>query len=141
MKMGSDKKIAVGWLLLVCSQWLHAAPVKLEYLKAGSLTYSNVTVMRVTETDLYFSHDKGMANTKLKYLEPELQKKFDFNPQLATEIERRQTREDSLFQGAVASNLASNAVAVIRAAAAPEDSLADAVSDKSILGKPGPGLQ
>jgi len=132
--------ILLGWLLAVSGPLL-AADIKLPTLKAGSQLYSNVTVIRVTETDLYFSHDKGVSNVKLKYLDPELQKKFEYDPDAGTQAERQQIRDDSLFQGSLASNLVATAEKTARAAASSEDSLADSVSDKSLLGKPGPALQ
>jgi thiol-disulfide isomerase/thioredoxin len=127
--------------LLFFAAHLRAAPVKLDSLKAGSQTFSNITVIRVTDTDLYFSHDKGISNLKLKYLDRDLQKKFDYDPGAAADAERQQTQNDSLFQGSVAATLSARAESNARAAASSEDNLADPVSDKSLLGKPGPALQ
>lgn len=125
---------------LFCASSSRAATEKLDYLKSGSQTYSNVTVLRITDTDVYFSHDKGFANAKLKYLDPEIQKKFDYNPDVANQAERQQTRDDSLFQVVVASNIVARAEKDAHTNA-PEENLVDPVSDKSLVGKPGPVLQ
>ena len=39
-------------------------------LKVGSEVYSNVTVTKVTDTDIYFTYAGGMANVKLSKLDP-----------------------------------------------------------------------
>ncbi len=44
----------------------------LPVLKAGNDSYTNVTVFKVTATDIYFTSDKGLANAKLKDLDPKL---------------------------------------------------------------------
>ncbi len=62
----------------------------LPVLKAGVLTYSNVTVFKVTATDIYFTSVRGMANAKLKDLDPDLQKHFNFNPTNSVAIEQKQ---------------------------------------------------
>ena len=124
----------------LCATRAHAAPEKLEYLKSGSQVYSNVTVLRITDTDVYFSHEKGFANAKLKYLEPEVQKQFDYDPDVASQAERQQNRNDSLFQVVLASNIVARAEKDARTNA-PEENVIDPVSDKSPVGKPGPGLE
>jgi len=127
---------------LICGATaLQAAPEKLDYLKSGSQVYSNVMVTRVTDTDVYFSYDKGFANVKLKYLDPEFQKKFDYDPEAAGLAERQQARGETLFEGVVASNLAAHVEKDVRSTNAPPDNLVDSVSDKSLVGKPGPSLQ
>ena len=136
------RKLLGCFLALICSPIsLHATPEKLDYLKYGSQIYSNVTVLRVTDTDVYFSYDKGFANVKLKYLDPEFQKKFDYDPDAAGLAERQQTRSEVLFQGVVASNIAAHVEKEVRSTNAPPENLLDSVSDKSLLGKPGPSLQ
>ncbi|HTQ50786.1 MAG TPA: hypothetical protein VMJ12_08740 [Candidatus Acidoferrales bacterium] len=56
---------------------------KLPVLTAGGETYSNVTVIKVSATDIYFISDKGLANTKLKNLSPAWQQHFHYNPAAA----------------------------------------------------------
>ena len=53
---------------------------KLARLKVGSEIYTDVTVTSVTATDIYFSHRLGLGNAKLKNLDPELQKRFHYDP-------------------------------------------------------------
>ena len=139
---GLQRRSMVFGLLLVFAASALSAPSKLDSLKVGSLTYSNVTVLRVTETDVYFTHDKGVANAKLKFLEPELQKAFEYNPEAAARAERLQSQEASLFQRSFTSNAPPEVEKEkpFRPPHSSEDSLADPVSDKSLLGKPGPLL-
>jgi len=46
------------------------ADEKLPVLQAGGEVYSNVTVTAVSATDVFFTHDQGMGNAKLKDLSP-----------------------------------------------------------------------
>jgi protein disulfide-isomerase len=62
---------------------------KFPRLKAGADTYTNVTVTRVTASDISFIHAGGIANVKLKDLPPELQKQFHYDPKLAQAAERK----------------------------------------------------
>ena len=57
------------------------ADEQLPVLQVGTDIYSNVTVLSVSTTDVYFTynHGKGMANAKLKNLSPDLQKHFHYN--------------------------------------------------------------
>jgi thiol-disulfide isomerase/thioredoxin len=61
---------------LVC---VGRADEKFPVLQAGDCTYSNVTVIKVTATDVFFDHASGMANVKIKTLSPKLQKHFNFD--------------------------------------------------------------
>jgi len=67
-------------LLLTCLGLNGATDEKLPVLKVGTQVYSNVTITAVTATDIYFSYSKGVANAKLKNLDPALQKHFNFDP-------------------------------------------------------------
>ena len=86
----------VGLLLAGCS--LLAAPFKMESLSVGSTTFSNVTVLGANATDLFFTYNRGIMNVKLRYLDPDLQKRFDYDPDLAASIEKRQAAEDLVFR-------------------------------------------
>jgi len=129
-------------MVVFCVAPALSAPSKLDSMKVGSLTYSNVTVLRVTDTDIYFTHDYGIANAKLKYLESELQRAFDYNPETAARAERLQKQEDSLFLRSFITNALPEVEKEkpFRPPLSSEDSLTDPVSDKSLLGKPGPVL-
>jgi len=63
------------------------ADEKLPVLRAGSLTYSNITVTKVSATDVFFNYSGGMGNVKLKNLLPELQQHFKYDPKKASEVE------------------------------------------------------
>jgi len=66
------------------------ADEKLPLLKAGSQTYSNVTVTTVSATDIYFISSQGMGNAKLKDLDPALQKQFHYDPARVQAMEQKQ---------------------------------------------------
>lgn len=63
------------------------ADEKLSVLKVGSETYSNVTVIKVSPTDVYFVSDKGLANAKLKDLSLAMQKHFHYDPAKAAALQ------------------------------------------------------
>ena len=88
--------------ILVFTFSLRAADEKLATLKVGEDTYKNVTVTRVTATDIYFSHASGIANAKLKNLEPELQKRFKFDPAKADKAEEQKRTAAAEFAQEVA---------------------------------------
>jgi thiol-disulfide isomerase/thioredoxin len=78
-------------------------------LHVGSETYSNVTVTSVTATDIYFNHARGMGNAKLKDLDPELQKHFQFDRTKAGEAEKQQHQDSWRYLGEVSTRKASAA--------------------------------
>jgi thiol-disulfide isomerase/thioredoxin len=69
------------------------ADEKLPVLRVGSDTYSNVLVTSVSVTDIYFTSDMGMANAKLKDLDPEMQKHFHYDPAKADAAEKKQAAD------------------------------------------------
>jgi protein disulfide-isomerase len=87
-------------LLGAVSVW---ADEKLPVLKAGNDIYSNVTVLTITATDVYFTYNngKGMANAKLKSLNPELQKHFHYNPVKAGEAEQEQAQANAEYHAKI----------------------------------------
>jgi cytochrome c biogenesis protein CcmG, thiol:disulfide interchange protein DsbE len=122
-----------------------AATLTLDYLKVGLVSYTNVTVLGANATDLYFTHAQGIANVKLKYLSPELQKRFNFDPQAAAEAEKKQSEADQLYQASEAKSFYDRSRAAAEAAEkvlpTSEDSLADPISNNSLLGKAAPVLE
>jgi thiol-disulfide isomerase/thioredoxin len=121
-----------------------AAPVQLDILTVGSKTYSNITVIGFNTTDLYFTEKGSIWNVKLKHLNPDLQKRFSYDPVAAAEAERKQAEEDKLYQKALADDIAAEyekAHPTEKATNAPPKKLADPISDKSLLGKPAPALK
>jgi cytochrome c biogenesis protein CcmG, thiol:disulfide interchange protein DsbE len=137
--------LAVAGLILIAS-CLHGETFKLDYMRVGSITYSNVTVMGANATDLYFTHDKGMSNVKLKYLQPELQKRLNYDPKAAGEAEKKQAELDVMYQEGLAAKLQAAVLAEQAARAAREaqhtyeESLADSISEESLLGKQAPSF-
>lgn len=135
------------WLAFLAILILSSAvgqPVKLDTLKIGTTTYSNVVVLGANATDLYFSHSHGFANVKLKYIAPDLQKRFQYDPKAAEEAERRQAENEILYQTTLARTSTAqpgNSPATRKASVGTETGLADPLSDKSLLGKPWPALQ
>jgi cytochrome c biogenesis protein CcmG, thiol:disulfide interchange protein DsbE len=141
---GEVKRLfVVLWLLLAWTA--PAAPVKLNSLGACGYIYRHVTVLTFNTTHVYFAHDGGITCVKLKYLEPALQKRFDYDPEAATRAENQQAADDQLYQATVVSNLIAQArqaaLAARRAAATSEDSLADPVSNQSLIGKLAPAIK
>jgi cytochrome c biogenesis protein CcmG/thiol:disulfide interchange protein DsbE len=91
-------RIAIAILLnLLGMASIAIADEKMPVLKAGNDTYTNVTVFKVTVTDIYFTSDKGMANVKLKDLDRDLQKHFNFNPTNAVAIEQKQKADNAEY--------------------------------------------
>jgi thiol-disulfide isomerase/thioredoxin len=127
-----------------------AVPMKLPRLKVGNETYTNVTIVGVNATDLFFSYPGGAKNVKLRALEPEIQKLFDYDPATATQAERQRTENESRYETAVASRVITTAGSVPSikntstsetGRASSEDNMADSLSQSSPLGKPGPSLE
>ena len=87
------------------------ADENLPVIKAGSEVYSNVTVTIVTHTDVFFTYNNGagMANVKLKNLDPDLQKHFHYNPAKAGEVEKKQAQANAEYHKLVISQPAANA--------------------------------
>jgi cytochrome c biogenesis protein CcmG, thiol:disulfide interchange protein DsbE len=85
-----------------------------------------------------------LNNVKLRLLEPQLQKRFDYDPKAAAEAERQQELDDLKFHYTISSNVVSKAeataVAAKKAAATSEFNIADPFSATSIIGKPAPEL-
>ena len=73
------------------------ADEKFPLLKAGGTTYTNVTVTSVSVTDIYFTYDQGMANAKLKSLEPALQQHFGYNSTNASAVEKKQAKDQAQY--------------------------------------------
>lgn len=111
----------VSFFSLIFAVLLAHADEKLAVLKVGSEVYSNVTVTSVTSTDIYFTHDKGIGNTKLKNLDPALQKHFNYDAAKASATEQKQKASQAQYAAAGADGTggpvtAANAKTVMQAA-------------------------
>lgn len=80
----------LGLILLAAAA---GADEKLPLLKVGQVAYTNVTVTSVSATDIYFIYDQGMANAKLKDLEPALASHFGYDPTKAKAVEKKQAAD------------------------------------------------
>jgi peroxiredoxin len=83
--------------------WLAAASAAradehLAVLKVGVDTYTNVTVTKVTATDIYFFHARGMGNAKIWQLDPDMRSHFSFNASAAAEAVKAQATADSTYR-------------------------------------------
>ena len=76
-----------------------------DVLHVGIDTYSNVTVTKVTDTDIYFFHSRGMGNAKLKDLDPGLQSHFSYNPTNAMAAEQAQALASAQYRELLKSNV------------------------------------
>ncbi|MDB6121825.1 MAG: hypothetical protein JWQ71_818 [Pedosphaera sp.] len=83
------RRIVLLLLNLIFSTLLACADETLPMLKVGSDVYNNVTITRVTATDIYFTHNQGMGNAKLKNLEPNMQQHFNYDPAKAGAMEKK----------------------------------------------------
>ena len=136
--------LALG-LLLTAVPSQAAAPLKFDSLETCGHVYRNVTIVGYNVTDAYFMHQGGMTNVKLRYLDPKLQKFFQFDAKAAAAAEDQQVADDVFYNKLLASNIVAQAqqasLAAQRAASTSEDSLADPVSKQSLLGKPAPAIK
>ena len=134
------------WLISVCLCLLAvslqaAQAIKFDSLKVGSQTFSNVTVTGMSATDVYFTHDKGVSNAKMKYLDPDVQKRLGFDAKAAAAAEKEHMQEDAKFQSNLATRISPGTQKADEAEKGPvssEDNLADSVSETSSLGKAAP---
>jgi thiol-disulfide isomerase/thioredoxin len=75
------------------------ADEKLPLLKVGSETFTNVTVTKITATDIYFISNAGMGNAKLNNLDPTLQKHFHYDAIKAGAMEKVRAQANARYQG------------------------------------------
>ena len=122
-----------------------AAQIKLSSMQVGSRTYRAVTVLGFNATDVYFTHSGGISNVKLRHLDPELQKTFQYNPEVAEEAERQQAEDNAQFQQGVGVKaevgFQQARIAERRAEMTTEVNLADPLSEKSPIGLALPELK
>jgi cytochrome c biogenesis protein CcmG/thiol:disulfide interchange protein DsbE len=132
------------YLCLLAVSLQAAQSIKFDSLHVGSQTFSNVTVVGMNATEVFFTHDKGMSNVKMKYLDPDVQKRLDFDPKAAAAAENELIQQDARFKNSLATKTpgpvkkpdASEKVHV-----SSEDNFADPVSDASVLGKAAPRIE
>jgi thiol-disulfide isomerase/thioredoxin len=92
-------KVIVALLLaVVAAQADEYVPV----LRVGSDTFTNVTVTRVTASDIYFLSPSGLGNAKIKELDPQLQQHFHFNRSKAGALEQAQAQANDQYRAQLA---------------------------------------
>lgn len=134
------------WLctLTACCLTAFAEQIKLDSMKVGSRIYKKVAVIGFNATDVYFTHSKGISNAKLKYLDDDLKKLFNFDAHTAELAERQQYAENEEFNKQVVVTIESNARAAStlarRKEMAVEENLADPLSESSPIGRAMPDL-
>ncbi len=89
------------------------ADEKLPTLRVGGDTYSNVTVTKVTATNIFFISDQGRTNVELKKLDPALQKHFYHDP-AKTAAERKQETGNAQYHFRVSGTNQPSSVADIK---------------------------
>ncbi|MCS7336903.1 MAG: TlpA family protein disulfide reductase [Verrucomicrobiae bacterium] len=133
-------------ILLLCgtaliATCLVAAETRLPELQVGQRIFRNIVVLGVDATDLYFRHEGGIRNVKLRELPIELQRMFGYDPARAREIERARSEDERRFAEVVTTALQAEAAARLRGPETlGEHSLADALAEDSPLNKPMPEL-
>jgi cytochrome c biogenesis protein CcmG, thiol:disulfide interchange protein DsbE len=141
---------SVSSLILAVLLFLGALPavaeqIKFDSLKVGSKTYKKVTVLGFNATDVYFTHSKGISNARLKNLEPELQRLFNFDEAAAVEAERQQAADNEEFNKQLVQTIETNALRAKEAARrrelTAEQNIADPISDQSPIGRTLPELK
>ena len=94
LRRTTRRSFVLGLLALVASYSVVAGDETFSSLKVGKETYTNVTVLNKTRTDLFISHAQGMANVKVKDLEPATQLRLGY------ELERpKQSRMEKVWKG------------------------------------------
>jgi thiol-disulfide isomerase/thioredoxin len=119
------------------------ADEKLPVLRAGSETYSNVTVTTVSATDVYFFYPGGMGNVKIKNLSPDLQRHFNFDSKKAAKVEAQQAENklkyhEQLLRQPVPHPVDETRAAPVTGGAAPAGG--KQIWAKSFLNQPAPDL-
>src|ERR1041385_1457856 len=131
-------------ILLMLTTLAVCAGETLPSLTVKGQVYTNVTVTRVTATDVFFTHARGLGNEKLKDLDPEMQKHFHFDAAKSTATEKEQARANAAYRDQLAKArppAARTADAQEKSAAASEpDYVVPKLYARSFRGQPAPEL-
>ena len=92
-------KVLAAFLLAVVAA--HADEY-LPLLRVGSDAFTNVTVTRVTASDIYFLSPSGLGNAKIKELDPQLQQHFHFNGSQAGALEQARAQANAQYRAQLA---------------------------------------
>ena len=129
-------------VLILSAALAVAADIKLPILKTDAETFTNVTVTSVSATDIYFIHSRGVGNAKLKNLDPELQKKFHFDPSKAAAKAAQQADANARYTQEANAKAAASAPAPEPAheEPAPDDIPVHEINADSFLNQPAPKI-
>ena len=116
------------------------ADVKLPVLRAGGEVYTNVTVLGKSATDIYFTHERGMGNVKLKDLTPDLQEQFGYDPVKAGETAKKQAEANAAYRREIVTAKPPTPVRAESQAAEPADVRAPKVHARSFRDGPAPNF-
>lgn len=127
-------------LLAALASYSSRAEEKIPYLKVGVDHYTNVVVTSVTDTDIYFKHDGGMSNARLKKLSPELQERFGYEPTKSAAAEKQQAEANRTARKEIAAKAAPATKPANATTPTPADIPVAKISAASFLGKAPPKL-
>lgn len=138
------RRFACLCALLIGCLTAFAEQIKLESMQVGSRVYKKVTVLGFNATDVFFTHSKGISNAKLKYLDDELKKLFNYDPRASEQAERQQYEDNEEFNKQVVVTIEKNArtaaILARRKEMSIEENLADPLSESSPIGRAMPEL-
>lgn len=138
------QKTLLAALLAGLASFSSGAEEKLPYLKVGVDHYTNVIVTSITDTDIYFKHDGGMGNARLKKLSPELQERFGYEPTKAAGAEKQQAEANRNARKEIAAKTAAPAKPTAKPdrdnTVTPGDIPVAKISAASFLGKTPPKM-
>jgi thiol-disulfide isomerase/thioredoxin len=127
-------------VLLVAVATAAQADEKLPTLKVKDETFTNVTVMSVSSTDVYFSHSRGLASAKLKDLSPDMQKHFGYNAAQSAATENGQHQATTAYQSKLAQAKPTPPPSTARTNDNTPDFVAPEIYARSIRGQKAPEL-
>jgi len=90
----AGRNVLLAALLWVSGSAVGAVDETFATLGVGKVTYTNVTVLNKTRTDLFISHAHGMANIKVKDLDPATQASLGYQLE-----QPKQNRMEKVLQG------------------------------------------
>src|SRR5579863_10025735 len=125
------RNLLVITLGLAASAFVARADETLPFLKVGGETYSNVTVVSVSASDICFVSSRGVGNAKLRSLEPAMQAHFHYDAPKAVELEQQQSVANLEYVRQMQAEAAKRDAAAARARAADEAAARRAAEPKS----------
>lgn len=135
------RNLAIIALVGIAPGLAKGVDLKFDSIQVGSVTYSNVVITKINPSDIYFAHTGGMANIKMRQLDPRLQRKFNYDPKRAKfdETERMYNNEEYKRRAVQNFNnrVAQEQAGASNAPAAPF-SLTDPFDARSPLNRPAP---